>query len=98
MGEAERQRKGKGMTQLDLTFNSKPNPRDLFKPGSQNYYLYQRLLNGPVSNIEIVRDMCIMNSTGRISDLRQKLKPYLLDIQAQQIPDGNGKWLYSLRG
>jgi len=74
----------------------RPRPNTLFKPGTQNERLYRRLLEGPVTNAEIVREMNILNSTGRISDVREALKPYLMDVEARRI--AKGLWQYRLRG
>ena len=76
----------------------RPKPDDLFKPGTQNARLYRRLLQGPVSNVEIVHDHHILNSTGRISEIRGKLRDYLIDVRAERDPSGNGVFVYSLRG
>ena len=75
------------MTQIILPFD-KPNATDLFKPGSQAHRIYKRLLQGPVSNREIVEGMKIYNSTGRCSDIRKALKPYLMDVKAVRIKEG----------
>ena len=80
-------------TALDFT---RPRPDDLFTPGSQSYRIYCRLLTGPVTNSDIVRDMNIFNSTGRISDIRKALKPHLMDIEAKRVRDG--LFVYNLRG
>ena len=82
------------MTQTDLFH--RPRPDELFTPGTQNWRLYWRLLQGPVSNVEIVHDYNILNSTGRISEVRGKLREYLMDIRAERV--GNGIFVYSLRG
>jgi len=83
------------MTQQEL-FHPRPAPDKLFSPGTQSYQLYERLLAGEVTNSEIVRQMGIFNSTGRISDIRAKLKPYLMDIEASRIDKGLFK--YTLKG
>ena len=66
-----------------------------FKPGTQTWNLYERLLQGPVTNAEVVRNMGIFNSTGRASDVRQALKPYLISVEAKKIKQG--LWEYQLR-
>ena len=76
----------------------RPRPEDLFKPGSQNDRLYRRLLKGPVTNSEIVRAMGIFNSTGRVSDIREKIRPHLMDVKAEHIPGTDGQWVYQLKG
>jgi hypothetical protein len=75
------------MTQTALMFDV-PRPGDLFTAGSQNYRIYERLLEGPLTNREIVEGMKIYNSTGRAADIRKALKPYLLDVKATRIHDG----------
>lgn len=72
------------MIQAALNF-SRPDPDHLFKPGSQNHRIYCRLLCGPVTNSEIVREMNVFNSTGRCADIRKALRPYLLDVSARRI-------------
>jgi len=83
------------MTQQPL-FHPRPAPAKLFTPGTQSYQLYERLLAGEVTNSEIVRQMNILNGTGRISDIRAKLKPYLMDIEASRID--KGLFSYKLKG
>jgi len=73
------------MNQLALSF-TRPRPEDLFKPGSQCHELYARLLEGSVTNREIMR-MCIPKYTGRISDIRAALRPYLMDVKAEPGSD-----------
>ena len=83
------------MTQKEL-FRQRPAPDKLFNPGTQSYRLYEKLLQGEVTNSEIVRQMGIFNSTGRISDIRQTLKPYLMGIEATRI--NKGLFSYRLKG
>ena len=83
------------MVQLRI-FRHYPTPATLFTPGTQCYILFERLLRGEVTNSEIVRQMGIFNSTGRISDIRAAIKPYLLDIEASRI--NKGLWKYNLKG
>jgi len=51
-----------------------------------------------VTNAEIVREMNILNSTGRISEVRAALRTYLLDVKAERAQFGNGVFIYSLVG
>jgi hypothetical protein len=83
------------MTQTALEF-TRPRPDDLFTPGSQSFRIYERLLQRPVSNSEIVREMDVFNSTGRISDIRKALKPHLMDVEAKRVRDG--LFVYELKG
>lgn len=62
-----------------------------FQTGTQNHRLLERLKVGPLTNVEIVRDMAILNSTGRISDLRARG----FDVKSE--PKKNGIWVYTLR-
>lgn len=63
-----------------------PFPANPFKPGSQNHTLYERLKDGPVSNRDIMR-MCIPKYTGRISEIREMLRPHQLKIKAITVGD-----------
>jgi len=77
---------------------TRPSTKELgFKRGSQNYRIYNQLLCRPITNTEIVHDMRILNSTGRIADIRSKLKPYLVDIEAKRLFD-TGVFTYKLKG
>ena len=85
------------MTQADL-FPRRPGPDELFKSGSQNHRIYTEILKrGAISNVEIVHRLNIMNSTGRVSEIRRKLRPYLVNVACQQAGDG-GVFVYSLKG
>lgn len=87
------------MTQTSMSFD-RPSPKDLgFKEGSQNAQLYRMLLERRrVSNIEIIHQAYILNSTGRVSDLRKALKPYLMDVKATPDPHRKGVFYYELKG
>ena len=69
-------------------------PANTFKKGSQNWQIYERLKNGPVTNSEIIRELNIFNSTGRASEIRRFLREHGLDLIAR--PLGNGLWQYRL--
>jgi hypothetical protein len=69
------------MTQTTLF--SRPSPSALFRAGSQNFRVYERLLSGPVDNGELPRGMRINKYTSRISDIRRALKPHLMDVRAE---------------
>lgn len=75
------------MEQTAIRFN-KPHPGELFKPGSQDYRIYERLLAAPLTNSEIIDELRVFSYTRRISDLREKLKPYCMDVKATRIKDG----------
>jgi hypothetical protein len=82
------------MTQMGFDFT--PYPANPFKKGSQNYRVYERLKQGPVTNVKIVKEMCILNSTGRISEVREYLKDHGMDVAAS--PLGGGYWEYRIAG
>lgn len=80
------------MNQQTLKFNI-PQPGELFKVGTQCYYLYEALLEqGSITNVGM-RDLFILSHTRRISDLREKLRPYLLDVKKEKVSGG----VYSYR-
>lgn len=83
------------MTQTSINFTQSGilNP---FKRGSQNHRLLERLKEGPVSNREIMR-MYIPKYTGRLSEIREMLRPFLMDLKAERTP-GTSEFVYSLRG
>lgn len=62
-----------------------PNP---YKPGSQNFRLYNRIRKGAVTNAEIVRTHGIFNSTGRISEIRAFLKDHGIKVECERVHDG----------
>jgi hypothetical protein len=83
------------MEQQVMRFNV-PQPGELFKFGSQNYQLYEALLErGSVTNVAM-RDLFILSHTRRISDLREKLKPYCMDVKKELV--GHGVFAYRLTG
>ena len=71
------------MDQAAFNFKAPP-AHELFKPGSQQYLIYEGLLSGGITSVEIQK-MGILSHTRRISDIREKLKPYLLDVVATRI-------------
>jgi hypothetical protein len=81
--------------QTALSF-TRPRPDDLFKAGSQNHRLYNRLLQGPLTNVEGMTELYIINLTGRISDIREALKPHLMDIKARRKEAGRGIFIYEV--
>jgi hypothetical protein len=62
-----------------------PNP---YKTGSQNYRLYNRIMEGPITNAEIIRTHGIFNSTGRISEIREFLAPHGIKLHCERVHDG----------
>jgi hypothetical protein len=79
--------------QAALNFTAPP-PGKLFKYGSQNYRVYEKLYYGGVTTSELM-DMRIACHTHRISDCREKLKPYGLEIICEPITKTNN--IYNIR-
>jgi hypothetical protein len=90
--EADQERMQQVMLPLD-----RPKPEALFKEGSQNFVLYTRLLQGPITNREIMR-MCIPKYTGRISEIRAALRPHLMDVKSETDPGDRSRVTYKLAG
>ena len=75
------------MTQLPIDFSRKPSAAELnLSVGSHSFHIYRWLLGRPITNAEIVREIGCFNSTGRISDLRAKLRPFLPDYHLSRNP------------
>lgn len=83
------------MDQSSLNFTPAPRPGELFKYGSQQYKVYEGLLAGGITSVEIQK-MNILSHTRRISDIREKLKPYLMDVEA--VRQSGRIYLYKLKG
>jgi hypothetical protein len=85
------------MEQATLNFNCKikPQPEELFKPDTQNFRLYRELLSGGITNVDI-SNLYILSHTRRISDIREALKPYCLDVKKERI--SGGIYFYKLTG
>ena len=70
-------------------------PRNPFVCGSQNWRIYERLVeDGAITNAEIVQKMGVFNSTGRISDIRKRLEAEGWTVRSADI--GGGLWKYEL--
>ena len=69
--------------QTEINFAA-PKPGELFKYGSQQYKLYEMLLSGGATSAEIQERIGCLSHTRRISDIREKLKPYLINIEAKR--------------
>lgn len=83
------------MTQPELNFNPAPRPGELFKYGSQLYKIYEGLLAGGITSVDIQR-LGSLSHTRRISDIRERLRPYLMDVKAKR--DHGNVYLYRLSG
>lgn len=66
---------------------------ETFKVGTQNRRLLERLQEGPVYNHEI-RNLGILNHSGRISDVRSRVRLLGWDVIGEQIV--KGRWEYRL--
>lgn len=78
------------MTQPELCFNPSVDPRDEIRLGKQQQRILDRLRRGPMTNVEAVVDLRVMNTTARISELRQAG----YEITAQR--GSEGVWTYRL--
>lgn len=83
-----------GLPILDLIARS-AFPENPFTVGTQNWRLWERLRQGPVTNAEIVRELNIFNSTGRISEVRQALAGTGWTVDTKWIK--RGLFEYSVR-
>jgi len=83
------------MEQATLNFNPPPRPGELFKFGSQQYQIYEKLISGGATSVEIQRLGCLSH-TRRISDIREKLRPFLLDVKAERKQ--GSIYFYRLKG
>ena len=81
------------MTQTDLNF-SLPSLAELFPTDCQDRRLYQRLLEGGITNAEMRDELRLLSYTRRLSDLREKLKPHGYTIN--KYWRGNGVFIYRL--
>lgn len=78
------------MTQAELLFNPTVDPRDEARLGKQQLRLLDRLRKGPMTNVEAVVELRVMNTTARISELRQAG----YDVKATR--GAEGVWVYTL--
>lgn len=69
--------------QSSFNFSPAPRPGELFKWGSQQYKVYEGLLAGGLTSVQIQK-MGILSHTRRISDIREKLQPHLMDVVAER--------------
>ncbi len=78
------------MTQLDICLNPSVVPADIPRLGRQQQRLLDRLFAGPVTNVEAVTELRILNATARFSELRQAGYP----VKATR--GVGGVWTYTL--
>ena len=79
------------MTQTELLLNPSVAPEDEARLSRQQLRILERLRRGPMTNVEAVMDLRVMNTTARISELRQA--GYRIDAQR----GAGGVWTYRLR-
>lgn len=84
------------MTQIDLNFTRPTDIPNPFTAGTQNDRVLRMLQRGPITNVDLVHSR-ILKYTGRISEVREALRPYLMDVHAERVP-GTGTFVYSLKG
>ena len=81
------------MEQLAINFNY-PAPGELFHYGTQDYILYERLMAGGITNVEMVDELRIFAYTRRICDIKEALFKFNLGIKKERV---RGKvYLYKL--
>jgi len=77
------------MTQLDFVF-APPKADELFKFGSQNYRVYEKLFYGGTTTGDLLEmKPHVACYTHRISDIREKLKPYDYDVVCKPVSKTN---------
>ena len=81
------------MTQTAFNFDLPP-VHELFPTDCQDRRLFERFLLGGITNYEMRDDLKLLSYTRRISDLREKLKPYGWTIN--KYWQGNGVFIYKL--
>lgn len=79
-----------GMTQMEILPNPSVAAEDEQRLGKQQLRLLERLRRGPMTNVEAVVDLRVMNTTARISELRQA--GYRIDARR----GAEGVWTYTL--
>jgi len=71
------------MEQASLNFNPPPKPGELFRYGTGLYAMYEQLYHGGLNTVEAAK-LGGMTHSRRISDIREKLKPYLLTVKKEK--------------
>jgi hypothetical protein len=83
------------VTQAAFEFTPVPNvsvdPRDRARLSKQCVRLLERLQRGPVTNVEGVTELRLLNMTARVSEVRQAG----YDVRATRTSEP-GVWVYSL--
>jgi hypothetical protein len=81
------------MSQLNLNFTA-PSPDEIFPGDNQDRRLYQRLLQGGLTNAQMRDELRLLSYTRRLSDLREKLAPHGMTINKKHL--GKGVYQYQL--
>ena len=71
-----------------------PRPDEIFPGDNQDRRLYQRLLEGAITNAEMRDQLRLLSYTRRLSDLRERLAPHGMTITKKHL--GDGVFQYSL--
>lgn len=77
---------------MAIRLNPTVDPADAPRLSAQCMALLERLQRSPVTNVEAVAQMHILNLTARISELRQAGH----DVRAERVPGQRGTWVYRL--
>jgi len=81
------------MDQPTLNFNPLPRPDEL-RMTPQDKRLYERLLRGPIRNIDIHKEVGLLHYSRRFTTIREKLEPFGWNYRKDF--EGNGIFIYSL--
>ena len=71
------------MDQPTLNFSPIPKPGELFTPGTNLYTMYEQLYHGGLNTVEAAK-FGGMTHSRRISDIREKLKPFCLTVKKEK--------------
>lgn len=82
------------MTQGELNFNPLPRPEEL-RMTPQERRLYERLIRGPIRNIDIHKEVGLLHYSRRFSTIREQIRPHGWDYKKDF--EGNGIFVYSLK-
>ena len=81
------------MTQAELCFNPLPRPEEL-RMTPQDKRLYERLIRGPIRNVDIHKEVGLLHYSRRFSTIREQIRPHGWDYRKQF--EGDGVFTYYL--
>jgi len=72
-------------------------PKNPFRSGTQNYRVYEVLIiKGKVDTLELADQMYVRRGAARVWDINQFLKPFLLAVKCNAVPNKRGVFEYIL--